>query len=81
MATIIASALYELQSYSKNGKQYKAFADKVLSNVIKNYRSPAGSSKGFVLLHSTGNKPAKSEVDVPLIYADYYFLEAMLRNR
>jgi unsaturated chondroitin disaccharide hydrolase len=79
-ATIIASALYELQSYSKSGRKYKVFADRILSNVTRNYRAPAGSAKGFLLLHSTGNKPAKSEVDVPLIYADYYFLEALLRK-
>ena len=34
-----------------------------------------------VLLHSTGHKPANSEIDVPLIYADYYFMEALLRRQ
>jgi len=30
-------------------------------------------------MHSTGHKPANSEIDVPLVYADYYYLEALLR--
>jgi unsaturated chondroitin disaccharide hydrolase len=31
------------------------------------------------LLHSTGNMPIQGEIDVPIIYADYYYLEALLR--
>ncbi|HEX7845177.1 MAG TPA: glucuronyl hydrolase, partial [Chitinophagaceae bacterium] len=80
-AAIIASALYELKDYSKNGKQYRSFADAMLNSLVKHYRSPVGKNKGFILLHSTGHKPVNSEVDVPLIYADYYFLEALLRKR
>ncbi|EPR74143.1 Glucuronyl hydrolase [Winogradskyella psychrotolerans RS-3] len=33
----------------------------------------------FILKHSVGAFPANSEVDVPLIYADYYYVEAMIR--
>jgi hypothetical protein len=39
-----------------------------------------GEGKGFILDHSTGSKPSKSEVDVPLSYADYYYLEALVRG-
>ena len=35
----------------------------------------------FILYHSTGNWPKNDEIDVPLVYADYYFLEALLRNK
>jgi len=80
-AAIMASALYELQGYSLNKKKYKSFADKILNSLIKSYRSPVGTHHGFILLHSTGHKPADSEVDTPIIYADYYFLEALLRRR
>ena len=80
-AAIIASALYELQGYSANRGQYKALADKILASLIGHYRSPIGTHHGFILLHSTGHKPVNSEVDTPLIYADYYFLEALLRRK
>ena len=79
-AAIMASALYELQGYSLNKKKYRSFADKILNSLIKNYRSPLNTHHGFMLLHSTGHKPADSEVDTPIIYADYYFLEALLRR-
>ena len=80
-AAIMASAFYELQGYSSNKRQYKEMADQILKNLIHHYRSPIGEGKGFILLHSTGHKPANSEVDTPIIYADYYFLEALLRRK
>jgi uncharacterized protein YyaL (SSP411 family) len=80
-AAIMASALYELQAYSLNKMKYKNFADKILNSLIKNYRSPIGTHQGFILIHSTGHKPANSEVDTPIIYADYYFLEALMRRK
>lgn len=79
-AAVIASGLYELSTYSRNGKKYKAAADKILESLTRKYRSLQGENKGFILLHSTGEKPKNSEVDVPIIYADYYYLEAVLRN-
>jgi hypothetical protein len=80
-AAITASALYELSTYSKNGRQHRSTADKIVENLTNNYRSPIGQNKGFILLHSTGSKPANSEVDVPINYADYYYLEAVLRSK
>ncbi|NII26630.1 glucuronyl hydrolase [Pseudoflavitalea sp. X16] len=80
-AAVIASGLYELSSYSKNAKLYRNAADKIMTSLTQSYRSPIGENYGFLLLHSTGSKPANSEVDVPLNYADYYYLEALLRGR
>jgi rhamnogalacturonyl hydrolase YesR len=80
-AAILASGLYELSTYSKNAKLYKEKANKIVESLTDSYRSAIGESKGFILLHSTGSKPAKSEVDVPLIYGDYYYLEALLRSK
>lgn len=77
-AAIIASALYELSSYSD--KSYKKTADKIITNLTKKYRSAIGDNKGFLLTHSTGNKPFNSEIDEPLSYADYYYLEALNRK-
>jgi rhamnogalacturonyl hydrolase YesR len=80
-AAILASGLYELSLYSAQGKTYKVTADKILASLTKSYRSPIGESKGFILIHSTGSRPSNSDVNVPLSYADYYYLEALLRSK
>ncbi|QEC75192.1 glycoside hydrolase family 88 protein [Mucilaginibacter ginsenosidivorax] len=80
-AAIAASALYELSTYSKNARSYKNTADKIMNSLSKFYQAEPDSAKGFLLLHSTGHKPAKSEIDVPIIYADYYYMEALLRQK
>jgi hypothetical protein len=80
-AAIMASALYELAKYSGSAKQYRTAAYAMLVSLTNSYRAAPGTSKGFILLHSTGHKPNNSEVDVPLSYADYYYLEALLRSR
>jgi len=53
----------------------------MMRNLTKKYRSPIGGNKGFLLIHSTGNKPFNSEIDEPLAYADYYYLEALARSK
>lgn len=80
-AAIMASGLYELSLYSTKDKKYRESADKILENLTNFYRSPVGENSGFILLHSTGSRPSNSEVDVPLSYADYYFVEALLRAK
>lgn len=80
-AALMASALYELSTYSANGKEYKKLADEIVKSLTKSYQAKPGESKGFILLHSTGHKPANSEIDVPISYADYYYLEALLRQQ
>jgi rhamnogalacturonyl hydrolase YesR len=81
-AAITASALYELSQYdNQKGSQYKCWADTILKNLSQNYSSPAGENRGFLLLHCTGAKSLNSEIDVPLVYADYYFIEALMRKR
>jgi uncharacterized protein YyaL (SSP411 family) len=77
-ATIMASALYELSTY-KADAGYRSKADQVIASLAKQYMSPVGQNHGFLLLHSTGSKT--TEIDVPLVYADYYFLEALLRSK
>ncbi|GAP71334.1 glucuronyl hydrolase [Candidatus Symbiothrix dinenymphae] len=83
-AAICASALYELSGYvsKSEGKGYRKKADKIIESLASPaYRSPLNANSGFLLLHSTGDKPRNGEVDVPLVYADYYFLEALLRKK
>lgn len=81
-AALVASAMYELLGYvdAKEAKEYRAFADKIVNSLIDHYQAPVGTAKGFLLLHSTGHKPGNSEIDVPLNYADYFYLEALRRK-
>lgn len=80
-ATIIASALYELSLYDpQKGERYRNNADKIMDNLTRHYRATLKKDNGFLLLHSTGTKPTNTEVDVPIVYADYYFIEALLRK-
>lgn len=81
-ACIIASGLYELsESLPIDGAKYRQKADEILQNLSAHYRAEVNTHKGFLLLHSTGNRPANDEVDVPISYADYYYLEALLRKK
>jgi unsaturated chondroitin disaccharide hydrolase len=82
--SIMASALLELAQYTK-GKEKEEYvktgATMLQSLASPAYRSAAGANGGFILAHSVGHLPGKSEVDVPLTYADYYFVEALLRYK
>ena len=79
-ATITASALVELSSYT-NDNSYLDYADKVL-NTLKSeeYILSSEIEAPFILDHSTGNWPKKDEMDEPIVYGDYYFLELILRS-
>jgi rhamnogalacturonyl hydrolase YesR len=80
-AAIMASALYELSKYSKP-EYYKKWADKMMTSLASPaYRANLGENGNFILKHSVGSIPHNAEVDVPLNYADYYFLEALKRKR
>ena len=76
-AAITASALIELDEYLP-GNNYKQKAQVILKNLGANYVSTS-QKHPFFLDHSVGSMPHDSEIDVPLNYADYYFLEAMTR--
>ncbi|WP_324679086.1 glycoside hydrolase family 88 protein [Hymenobacter sp. GOD-10R] len=80
-AAVAASALLELSQYSKpDQKRYFQAAETMLVSLASPaYKAKLGENNNFLLKHSVGSKPAKSEVDVPLVYADYYFLEGLLR--
>lgn len=83
-AAIIASALLELQQYvdTQASTKYMAAAELMLRSLASPaYKAEAGKNGGFILLRSVGHLPAKSEVDVPLTYADYYYVEALMRYK
>lgn len=77
---IAASGLLELSAFTKDGDKYFKPAALMLQSLSgSQYLAKPGSNSGFILKHCVGSFPHNSEVDVPLIYADYYFLEALLR--
>ena len=83
-AAVTASALLELQLYvDKNlAKIYKDYVASIIRSLSSSeYLADKGDNGFFILKHSTGAASLGSEIDVPLVYADYYFLEALKRYR
>jgi len=83
-ASIMASALIELSGYVEEGRkqEYLGVAEKQIRTLASpQYMAKPGENGNFILRHSVGSLPANSEVDVPLTYADYYFIEALLRYK
>lgn len=82
-ASLIASGLLELgQFVPKRRKEYVAKAELILRTLsLDAYRAQDGANGGFILKHSVGSLPHSSEVDAPLTYADYYFVEALQRYK
>lgn len=81
---VICSALLELSQYvpKKAGKEYMKAAEKMLKALSSSaYSAAEGENGGFILKHGVGNYPGKADIDVPLIYADYYFVEALTRYK
>lgn len=81
---VICSALLELAQYvpKRTGKEYLKAAEQMLKSLTSSaYSAAIGENGGFILKHGVGNYPRKADVDVPLIYADYYFVEALTRYR
>lgn len=80
-ATIVASALVELASFTNQSK-YLDYSEQVLRTLKSNeYVLSPEIEVPFILKHSTGNWPIKDEMDVSINYADFYFLELMLRTK
>jgi len=80
-ATIMASALLELTSFTHN-EDYANYSKKVITSLTSDeYVLGADERAPFILDHSTGNWPKNDEIDGPIVYADYYFLESLLRSK
>ena len=75
------SALYELALFvPQKNEFYIKSAKQILKSLNNNYLSKKGENMGFLLNHSTGSFPQDTEVDVPINYADYYYLESLVRQ-
>jgi len=81
-AAITASALFELASYDVSANtNYIDVANAIVESLNSDkYRAQTGTNGGFLIMHSVGHMPKNSEVDVPINYADYYYLEALKRQ-
>ncbi len=80
-AAIMSSALIELYSFTKNDS-YLNYSDKVIQSLSSSKYLLNESIKGpFILDHSTGDWSKKAELDEPIVYADYYYLEAIIRKK
>jgi len=80
-AAVVASGLLELSSYVKDKAKADAYFNSAVE-MIKALSSPAyrgGQTNNAFLLHSTGHKPGGTEIDASIIYADYYYIEALIR--
>jgi len=81
-ACVVTSALLELSTFVKDktkGQFYRQKANEMLQELSAHYQS--NNVNDAFLLHSTGNKPAGGEIDNSIIYADYYYIEALLRAK
>jgi hypothetical protein len=83
-ASIMASALLELAQYTK-GSEKKNYIETARLIIVKlasdEYRAKLGDNGGFLIKHGVGHLLGNSEIDAPLTYGDYYFLEAMHRYK
>lgn len=83
-ACIMASALIELSTFVEDpvlSQQFLTLAEQQLTSLSKApYKAKPGENANFILMHSTANKPANT-FDKPLVYADYYYVEALLRYK
>lgn len=83
-AAVSASALYELSSFVDDSlsDQYLEFANEIMKSLSSpEYLASEGANGGFILKHSTGDLPSDGEIDCGINYADYYFVEALLRKK
>ncbi len=79
-AAVMTSALFELARLAEGDERarYRTAAEHILASLCANYLGPSASNAAL-LLHATGNRPANGEIDTGIVYADYYFLEALYR--
>ncbi|MEO6723538.1 MAG: glucuronyl hydrolase, partial [Ferruginibacter sp.] len=80
-ASIVASALLELSTFvddKSKATEYRTKAEKMLE-ILSSKKYQSRAINNAFLLHSTGHKPNGGEIDASIIYADYYYIEALLR--
>ena len=81
-AAIAASGLLDLARWAPepSRSRYSDAADRILTSLATSYLTE-GTASAAILEHSVGNRPQAGEIDVGIVYADYFFLEALLRRK
>lgn len=80
-SVIVASALVELYGYTNN-LEYINYSKKVVNsikNISNTYILPDNENVPFILDHNFGDWSKRAEMDEPIVYGDYYFLQTLLR--
>lgn len=81
-AAVTASAMLDLSTIAPEGKKYFKYAIRILKALsTPEYLANPNTNNGFILKHSVGSLPHGSEIDTPINYADYYYLEAIVKYR
>ncbi len=83
-AAVMASAFIELSQLDPSplAPQWLALAEKQLRTLLsQEYLAQEGEQGGFIIKHGVGHHQAGAEVDVPLSYGDYYYVEALMRMK
>ncbi len=84
-AAIMASALLELSLYTTDktlAKSYVDMAEKQIRRLCSpEYLADVNTNGNYILKHSVGSIPHNAEIDAPISYADYYFMEALSRYK
>jgi unsaturated chondroitin disaccharide hydrolase len=82
-ACVVSSALLELSTLVKDKAKAQMYREKgeAMLKELSSPRYQSGSTNNAFLLHSIGHKPAGGEIDASIIYADYYYIEALLRAK
>lgn len=79
---LMASAFYELSMFvPKKSKFYVEIANKIMNTLSTKYSSKPLTNEGFLLTSSTGDHSSMTEINTPIIYADYYYMEALVRQK
>ena len=84
ISLVMASALLQLSGLVQepDSSNYRSFALEILKSLSSPaYTAAVGQNSHFLLMHSTGHLPGNIEIDAAINYADYYYLEALLRCR
>ena len=81
-ACVVASALLDLCQYVEveKAETYRAAAEHMLTDLSTERYQSRDKNVAF-LMHSTGHHPAGSEIDACIVYADYYYIEALLKYK
>ncbi|MBO0590226.1 glycoside hydrolase family 88 protein [Cellulophaga sp. E16_2] len=80
-AAIAACGMLEIANLVKDDQLKEKYTNEAIKfiKILSSEEYYSGAKNQALLLHSTGHYPKNSEIDIPIIYADYYYMEALVR--